>query len=956
MRHISSDALFLQFAIRGPFDQFALQPHMKQIPKPPASTALRTVARSRTLPAILLSIVAAGSFAGWSRADNLASWSFSGATGDQATQPPASAAAGLTASDVTRGSGLTASGAGNSISSSGWTNSTTPDANDYYQFGVTINGSTTAALTSVSFQERRSATGIRTFVLRSSLDGYVGNIAAPTGVPDDTANRDQTITLPASFASLTNQTVTFRLYGYSAEAAGGTWRLNNHGTLGGLVIEGTTTTGGGPDTTPPAFTPTTPANGATEVAIDTNLVFSASETVTAEASKNLVIKKADTSVAQTISVTSAAVTVSGTTITVDPPADLEPNTTYYIDIDAGAFKDAANNLSDAYSGTTSWSFTTPAPTPEPTASPVVISQYYEGTSFNKWIELHNTTSEPVSLDGYKLTLWSNPTNGKNQQWKTEGNTPSSSMDLTGVTLAPGQYYLLSHEDATTPAYATADVKSSTVINFNGDDSVVLYKAAEITRANIADAISVAGNTAANISIYRVTNDVGFDYEVGTEFGSFSSVWATKTNSEVDAATAADDFQLKGQSVAEAGPEISVFAVAFDQPQAIEKVTANYLLVEGSALATEYRIAESEASLSAASWNPVTSPIIYSLPSGTGEKTVYFQLRNEAGMSAVVSDTIERVAYSFPGNVVISQYSSDSVGDNKYIELSNRTEADIDLTGWTIGRWSNQDTQKWSIAGLFPQTSPNATVVLDGVVIPAGGTIVLAGATATSPILAADAALNNAQLNFNGNDSVVLYSPGIQSPVTLVDVVSFTETGGPESLGEGRNTSFVRIADTQGFDFDGSPLTSFPAVWQEVSLEVVVAATVGQNEHLGTYPGGSTPPGNTYTTWAAANADGQGPNGDFDNDGVKNGVEYFFGSTGSTVTLNPGIVAGAVSFPRDVTATSATGTVYTSTNLVTWTAVVSGDPNLDTTNPAIVKYTLPTGQGKIFVRLDVTIAP
>ena len=38
---------------------------------------------------------------------------------------------------------------------------------------------------------------------------------------------------------------------------------------------------------------------------------------------------------------------------------------------------------------------------------VVISQYYEGTSFNKWLELSNTSDTAISLDGFVLTRWAN---------------------------------------------------------------------------------------------------------------------------------------------------------------------------------------------------------------------------------------------------------------------------------------------------------------------------------------------------------------------------------------------------------------------------------------------------------------------------------------------------------------------------------------------------------------------
>ncbi|RYD29782.1 MAG: hypothetical protein EOP87_17720 [Verrucomicrobiaceae bacterium] len=101
----------------------------------------------------------------------------------------------------------------------------------------------------------------------------------------------------------------------------------------------------------------------------------------------------------------------------------------------------------------------------------------------------------------------------------------------------------------------------------------------------------------------------------------------------------------------------------------------------------------------------------------------------------------------------------------------------------------------------------------------------------------------------------------------------------------------------------------------------------------------------YASWAAANAGGQAANLDFDNDGVRNGVEYFMGATGSSFTASPGLVNGKVTWPKDP-AYSGTYSVQTSPNLVTWTDVPS------TVVGNTVEYTPATGAGKVFVRLSV----
>ncbi|MEK7953635.1 beta strand repeat-containing protein [Luteolibacter soli] len=113
-------------------------------------------------------------------------------------------------------------------------------------------------------------------------------------------------------------------------------------------------------------------------------------------------------------------------------------------------------------------------------------------------------------------------------------------------------------------------------------------------------------------------------------------------------------------------------------------------------------------------------------------------------------------------------------------------------------------------------------------------------------------------------------------------------------------------------------------------------------------------GTGFSSWASANAPGQTADQDHDFDGVPNGIEYFMGLSGSAFTANPGLVVRTVSWPKGASYTGTYGTdfvVQTSTNLSVWTDVPANDPNLSNASP--LAYTLPAGQGHIFVRLKVT---
>ena len=79
------------------------------------------------------------------------------------------------------------------------------------------------------------------------------------------------------------------------------------------------------------------------------------------------------------------------------------------------------------------------------------------------MEIYNGTGAAVDLSTYTVELYSNG-----------AASPSQSVALSG-TLADGDVFVMAHASADAAILAEADVTSSSVINFNGDDAVVLRK-------------------------------------------------------------------------------------------------------------------------------------------------------------------------------------------------------------------------------------------------------------------------------------------------------------------------------------------------------------------------------------------------------------------------------------------------------------------------------------------------
>lgn len=110
----------------------------------------------------------------------------------------------------------------------------------------------------------------------------------------------------------------------------------------------------------------------------------------------------------------------------------------------------------------------PEPEPEPGNADLFISEYLEGGSFNKYIEIYNPTNQDIDLSSYKLAMHSYSGSADN------GNDAGiKEIALTG-TLAAKMVIVYKHSKATIYTGA-AEVISDEVINFNGNDPVILYK-------------------------------------------------------------------------------------------------------------------------------------------------------------------------------------------------------------------------------------------------------------------------------------------------------------------------------------------------------------------------------------------------------------------------------------------------------------------------------------------------
>ena len=158
------------------------------------------------------------------------------------------------------------------------------------------------------------------------------------------------------------------------------------------ILEYSLTTGFDVVNTTPTLSSSSPADGATSVGADDNIVLTFSEAVDAE-SGNIVIKKSsDDSTVETIDVTGAKVSGSGsTTITINPSTTLDGETSYYITIAATAFDDVDSASYAGFSNSTTLNFTTESSTTDPLTDKDVVGSIEAQTEAPKRIVQHVRT-------------------------------------------------------------------------------------------------------------------------------------------------------------------------------------------------------------------------------------------------------------------------------------------------------------------------------------------------------------------------------------------------------------------------------------------------------------------------------------------------------------------------------------------------------------------------------------
>lgn len=785
------------------------------------------------------------------------------------------------------------------------------------------------------------------------------------------------------------------------------------------------------DTTPPLLSTLSPVNGGLSAPIGSNLVANFNEVIAA-GTGNIVIKKtSDSSVFATIPVGDPQVTVSGSTLTINPTANLATNTAYYVNIASTAIKDVANNYYAGITNATTWAFTTDGTAPTVASfSPVaaataatpsntlkmnfsedinsVLGKYIsvkksDGTLVQK---LEASVFDGVVVSGAVATITlTNPLEyGASYYVEVD---PGTFEDLSGLAFA-------GITGSTTWAFTTVNVPNLTTGAGYAQDFSTFVSMATLPLGWSLSGVTTTylGTWAAGTGAGALGGETVFGYQ---HTSSTSTVLQTLTLRNATAETITDlVVSYKGRVARATETRIPIYTVR----------------VGGSIItALAYSTADGDnitrtASLSGLTIAPGTTfQIEWSSDRGQsasssrqiGISTASVAI-GVAQFAPSVSDSVSLASVSYYGATLNGTIVSDGASvltSRGFVYAATATNAAPAIGGTgvttTIDDLVGNDPFSKDIVGLLPATGYTMRAYATNAIGTSYGAAVTFTTLATPPTFvtsytqAFDAydgsnpagwsAVSSAGVQgyagaWGNSASAAGFTGGASAPGVLgyqhtggtgtltteltlfngtgsvLDNLTISYLGQASRTTEGRSPTFVvkvNGVEVPALAYSTLGNANLTVTTDLTSLGIATGApfTITWVSDRGTGSGSSKQIGigtvavslasaNTYTSWATANGVTGGFNGDSNSDGVPNGVAYFYGATGSAVVANPQLVNNKVTYPNDATATGATGVIQTSTDLVTWSPQTS-----NTSVPGFISYTLPTGQGKIFVRLSVT---
>ena len=342
----------------------------------------------------------------------------------------------------------------------------------------------------LNFSKAVDAESGNIIIYKSSDDSEVESIPVGNAKVSGSGSTQVTINPAATLDSSTNYYVQIAATAFDDSSSNSYAGINDKTTLNFTTA----------DVAAPTLSSSTPADGATGIAVDTNIVLNFNEAVDAESGNIIIYKSSDNSQVESIPVGDSKVSGSGSTaITINPSSTLDGSTAYYVQVAATAFDDSSSNSYAGISDATTLNFTT-ADIGAPTLSSSVPTDGATGIGVNANIVL--TFNEAVDAESGNIVIYKSSDDSEVESIPV-GNAKVSGSGSTEITINPATtldsltgYYVqvaaTAFDDSSSNSYA--GITNTTTLNFTTAD----VEAPTLTFSPLDSATGIADNT--NITI------------------------------------------------------------------------------------------------------------------------------------------------------------------------------------------------------------------------------------------------------------------------------------------------------------------------------------------------------------------------------------------------------------------------------------------------------------------------
>ena len=405
------------------------------------------------------------------------------------------------------------------------------------------------------------------------------------------------------------------------------------------------------------------------------------------------------------------------------------NSLLWVRVDNGSMPPSGNLSSDQINLIAQWIDEGALEVPAVDSENLFFSEYIEGSSNNKVLEIYNPTGSAVDLSEYKVQQSNNGAGWGMDDGPPPAVEPGFTLQLSG-TLASGEVYILSADAAAGVFLAQADNQLSypSVCHYNGDDAVGLFHNDVLidvigipTEQGAWDVAGVNGATGEHTLIRKSTVTTG------------NTDWA------VSAGTSANDSEWiveEQDYVANLG--FHVYGTGGENLDPIASAGSNQTVIYGSSV-TMSGAASTDPDGTIESFNWVqtagttvdlnsTSAVDVSFTAPSSDDSLSFTLTVTDNDGATGSATVYVKTVQGASNAIFFSEYAEGSSNNKYLEIFNGTGEDIDLGQYAISSCSNgcPDESTWD----FPSNISFET----GTIVSAGDVYVIAHPSADASIL------------------------------------------------------------------------------------------------------------------------------------------------------------------------------------------------------------------------------